>query len=169
MNFLTKCLIAISLCICLEAGAQEIQWMTWEEAVAAHAKQPRKIFVDVYTDWCGWCKRMDAGAFKDSVLTNLMNESFYAVKLNAEQKDTIFWNDTEWIWIPGGRNGYNTLAVELLNKQMSFPTFVMLDEQFARIAISIGYKEAPAMLKEMKYASENIYKTTGWEEYRAKS
>jgi len=36
-----------------------VMWYSWEEAVEANKEEPRKFFVDVYTDWCGWCKRMD--------------------------------------------------------------------------------------------------------------
>ena len=43
----------------------EIEWLTWDEAITRMATEPKKIFVDVYTDWCGWCKRMDATTFSD--------------------------------------------------------------------------------------------------------
>ncbi|HLT51685.1 MAG TPA: DUF255 domain-containing protein, partial [Arenibacter sp.] len=47
--------------------AQNITWLSWEEAVklAETEKDPKKIFVDVYTDWCGWCKKMDKDTFQD--------------------------------------------------------------------------------------------------------
>ena len=46
-------------------AAAKIEWLTWDQAVAKMEKEPRKIMVDVYTDWCGWCKRMDASTFQD--------------------------------------------------------------------------------------------------------
>ena len=66
-------------------AAQEVEWMSWEEALARSESdaEPKKIFVDVYTDWCGWCKRMDATTFVDPTIVSLMDEHFYAVKLNA--------------------------------------------------------------------------------------
>ncbi|MEL7425057.1 MAG: DUF255 domain-containing protein, partial [Bacteroidota bacterium] len=45
------------------AAVEEIQWLSWDEAIARMATEPKKIFVDVYTGWCGWCKRMDATTF----------------------------------------------------------------------------------------------------------
>jgi thiol:disulfide interchange protein len=36
-----------------------IKWMTWDQAQVQMKKQPKKVWVDVYTDWCGWCKVMD--------------------------------------------------------------------------------------------------------------
>ena len=98
-----------------------------------------------------------------------MNTYFYAVKLNAEQKESIFWRDMEFKWIEGGRSGFNSLALEILDRQMSFPSFVMLDKEFARISISPGYKEPPALLKELKYAYEELYRSMTWDEYRSKS
>lgn len=169
MSLAKYCFILLALFGATRGTSQEIKWMTWDEAVAANAKQPRKIFVDVYTDWCGWCKRMDATTFKDSTVVEFMNKNFYAIKLNAEQKESIFWKDFEFKWVAGGRNGYNELAAIILERQMSFPSFVMLDGEFTRILISPGFKEPPALLKQLKFAQEEAYKNGTWEAYQSKS
>jgi thioredoxin-related protein len=165
MSLLKYCLFTLLLLGCTKPEAQDIHWMTWEEAVAANTKQPKKIFVDVYTDWCGWCKKMDVSTFKEPAIVDMMNKNFYAVKLNAEQKESIVWQNQEFKWMPGGRNGAHKLAYELLDGQFSFPSFVMLDSEFKRIAISPGYKQGEALLKELRYASEEVYKTTPWDKY----
>jgi|WetSurMetagenome_2_1015567.scaffolds.fasta_scaffold172068_2 thioredoxin-related protein len=169
MSFLRYTLSTLLILFSLSLFSQGIKWMSWTEAVEANAKVPKKIFVDVYTDWCGWCKRMDQSTFTDTAVVATMNKYFYAVKLNAEQKESIFWRDMEFKWIEGGRNGFNSLALELLDRQMSFPSFVMLDKEFARISISPGYKEPPALLKELKYAYDELYRTMSWDDYRSKS
>jgi thioredoxin-related protein len=170
MSVVKYTLTTLLFFVSLTMFGQEIKWMTWNEAVDANAKQPKKIFVDVYTDWCGWCKRMDQTTFKDSSVVAFMSEYFYAVKLNAEQKESIFLRDMEFKWVEGGRNGYNTLAAELLDRQMSYPTFVLLDSEFARIMISPGYKEPPMLLKQLMFAKEEAYRNGGtWEAYQSKS
>ena len=63
----------------------EIQWLTMEEAYEKTQKEPKKILVDVYTDWCGWCKVMDRGTFRDEKVVAYVNEHYYAVKFDAEQ------------------------------------------------------------------------------------
>lgn len=153
----------------LLAQEKEIKWMTWDEAASANAKNPKKIFVDVYTEWCGWCKKMEQTTFKDSAVINAISKDFYAVRLDAEQKESIFWRDTEFKWEPGGRGGTNKLAYEILDGQMSFPTFVLLDGVYARIAISPGYKMPDALLKELKFASQELYRTMDWATYLSKS
>ena len=96
MSLLKYCLATGLLFVTLQLSSQEVKWMSWEEAAAANDKQPKKIFVDVYTNWCGWCKKMDASTFKEADVVKILNEKFYPVKLNAEQKESIFWRDVEF-------------------------------------------------------------------------
>src|ERR1039457_1473955 len=70
---------------------KEIKWYTLQEALRLCAANPKKIFIDVYTDWCGWCKRMDAGTFKYPCIVELMNKYYYPVRFNAEIKDTFHY------------------------------------------------------------------------------
>lgn len=69
-----------------------INWLTLEEADSLYKIQKRPIFIDVFTDWCGWCKRMDATTFKDPNIAAYLNTNFYSVKLNAETNETITFN-----------------------------------------------------------------------------
>ena len=143
----------------------KITWMTWEEAHAANKKNPKKIFIDIYTDWCGWCKKMDKSTFVDPTIIKALNRDFYAIKLDAEMKEEITFNDAVFKWTPQGRNGTHQLAHALLDGRMSFPAFVTLDEQFNRIMTSPGYKQVPQLMKELNYASTNSYKKMNLDAY----
>lgn len=70
-------------------SAQGIKWMTMEEALAAQATSPKKIFVDMYTVWCGPCKLLDRNTFGNPDVANFINQNFYAVKFNAEGNETV--------------------------------------------------------------------------------
>ncbi|MBT8195205.1 MAG: DUF255 domain-containing protein, partial [Bacteroidia bacterium] len=106
----------------------QINWMTIQEAAAAFNNEPRKIFVDVYTDWCGWCKKMDATTFKDADVADYINNNFYAIKLNAEMKDSIIFNQTLYKYNPEFKA--HELAVSWLNQKMTYPSYVFLNEQW---------------------------------------
>lgn len=69
----------------------KVRWYSWDEAVKANTLKKKKIFIDVYTDWCGWCKTMDRETFSNDDVANYLNENFYPVKLNAEQKEDIYF------------------------------------------------------------------------------
>lgn len=145
-----------------------IKWYSWEEAIAAAEKQPKKLFVDVYTEWCGWCKRMDASTFTDPAVIKYMNANFYAVKLDAEQKGDIQYKGQKLVFrADAGRRGVHELAYSLLNGRMGYPSFVYLDEKQDRITISPGYKTPDILIKELKYVSEGHYKTKRFEDYQA--
>lgn len=147
-----------------------LKWYTWEEAVELNKTKPKKMFVDVFTDWCGWCKRMDKSTFEDEKVMEYMAANFYPVKLNAEQKGEIKFNGETFKFVDSGNGrGVHSLAYALLDGRMGYPSMVYLNEKFERIMISPGYKEVPDMLKELKFAAEEKYKQTSWEEFRDKN
>lgn len=80
--------------------------MTLKEAQEAQKKQPRKIVVDVYTGWCGWCKRMDATTFAHPEVVKYANENFYAVKFDAETQELVKFNGKEYKYASQGSRGY---------------------------------------------------------------
>src|SRR3990172_7231234 len=103
---------------------KEIKWYTFKEAQELNKKTPKKFLIDCYTNWCGWCKKMDATTFKNEVIAKYVNEKYYAIHFNAETKDTINFNGKDYT----NKSGTHSLAIYLLNKQLSYPNIVYLDE-----------------------------------------
>ncbi len=146
-----------------EHAGQKIKWMSFTQAVEANKKVPKKIFIDIYTGWCGWCKKMDASTFMDDSVANYMNEKFYAVKLDAETKDTIIFNDHAFVYMP--ENKANTLALSLLSGKMSYPTFVIMDEKVQLLTPVPGFQTVPQIMPILIYFGTNIYLTQNWTDY----
>src|SRR4249920_756491 len=76
-----KFLICSLLLIATVSWAQEshegpVKWMSFEQAVEKSKTEKRKIFIDVYTDWCGWCKVMDKNTFSEAQVAKILNEKF---------------------------------------------------------------------------------------------
>ena len=134
--------------------------MSFEEAVARSKKEPRKIFIDVYTDWCGWCKRMDQSTFSDPKVAAYVNQHYYAVKFNAEGKSPITLNGKTYQFNPQYKA--HELAVELLQGKMSYPTTVYLDENFNTISPVPGYLTVEVFDKVVHYYGDNHYRKTPW-------
>jgi len=145
----------------------DINWMSWEEAQAKMAEEPRKIFVDLYTSWCGWCKKMDASTFKDKSVVSYLNDNFYAVKFNAEQKEPIEYAGHTFQFVNSGRRGYHQLAHSMLNGRMGYPAFVTFNEKMERIMISPGYKKVDQMMDELAFAHDEAYESMSINEYKA--
>jgi thioredoxin-related protein len=171
-------IIAASALFVIPAGAQtqnpqsppsssaKIKWLDFEEAVALNKKKPKKMFIDMYTDWCGWCKKMDAATFINPVVVEYMNENYYAVKFNAERKDTVVYKGTKYVNPnPTGQRSSHQLAMELLSGRMSYPSFIFLDENLDKITTVPGYRKAPEFESILHYIGENAYKDRKWEEF----
>ena len=159
--------ILILLLFPVTISAQKVEWMSWEEALALSESdaEPKKIFVDVYTDWCGWCKKMDKDTFQNEAVAAYMKENFYMVKMDAEGKDPIDFQGKTFKYVPSGRRGYHELAAALLQGKMSYPTVVFLDEKLNMLSPVPGYQKAKPFLKIAKYFGDNIYKDKDWKSY----
>lgn len=140
----------------------KVQWLSFEEAVEKSKTEKKKIFIDVYTDWCGWCKVMDKNTFSQPVIAKYLNDHFYAVKLDAEQKEDITFREQTFKFVPSGRKGYHQLAAALLQNKMSYPTVVFLDEEFNIIQPLPGYQKPEAFEPIVMYFGSNSYKNTDW-------
>jgi thiol:disulfide interchange protein len=56
---------------------------TFDEALARARSEKRLLLVDVYTDWCGWCKKLDREVFADARVAEAA-KGLVAVRVNAE-------------------------------------------------------------------------------------
>ena len=138
---------------------EKVNWLSWEEAMKKNETENRLIFIDVYTDWCGWCKVMDKKTFTDPEVVKQLNEHFYAVKFNAEAKTPINFSNHEFKNTdPNGRRGTHELAIALLDQQMSYPSFVMLTSEYQRLHILKGFNDAPTMKKYFQFYIDEKYK-----------
>lgn len=141
-----------------------IQWVSFEEAVKLNEQNPKKIFIDVYTHWCGWCKKMDATTFKEPEVVKYINANYYPVKLNAETKDTIRFKDKEFKFVAEYKA--NELAISLLNGKMGYPSYVLLDEKYTLMTPPVqSYLEKKDLMPILTFFGDNIYKGKSWEEY----
>jgi thioredoxin-related protein len=166
-----KLLIALfTLTFCLHAQAQKIEWMSFEAAIDAQAKadQPKKIFIDVYTDWCGWCKKMDKETFNNPEVAVYMQQHFYMVKLDGEGKKPIVFRGKTFSFVPSGRNGYHELAAGLMQGQLSYPTVVFLNEQAELLSPVPGYHPPESFMPIARFFGDNHYKSSTWEDYQKK-
>jgi len=167
MNKFSKLIfITIFLFVCINLNLfAQIKWYTIEEALEKNKKEPRKIIIDVYTDWCGWCKVMDKNTFSNSFIADYLNKKFYPVKFNAEQTSDVKIGDKVFKFVKSGARGYHELAAALLQGQLSYPSVVFLDENLGLIYISRGYIQASQFDMISKYIGENYYKSIKWEEF----
>ncbi len=153
--------------------AQEIKWMSMNEALAAQKKAPKKIFMDVYTTWCGPCKMLDRDTFSDKNVIKYVNENFYAVKFNAEGTEEVTYLDFTYT-NPNyqeerkGRNAQHLFAHAL--KINSYPNLVFFKDNGDLIQALPGYRTPSELEIFLKMIASDDYMqiTTAdaWENYQ---
>lgn len=144
--------------------ADKIKWYTANEAFELQKKEPKKILMDVYTDWCGWCKRMDASTFTNPKVVEYLNKHYYCVKFNAEGKENVTYNQTTFT--NDGKYGKShSFAVAVLNGKMSYPSIAYFDEKSALITTVAGYQKPEDILPILAYFGEDSYKTENFQTF----
>lgn len=153
----------------LAKEVETIRWYTLQEALDLSKNNgKRKIFIDVYTQWCGWCKRLDETTFVDPTVVRYINKNYYPVKFDAEQTGDIVFKEKTYKFKRSGNRGHHELAAEWLNNRLSYPTMVFLDENLNTIQSIPGYQEARKLEAILNYFGTDSHKTTPWETYERK-
>lgn len=132
-----------------------VDWISLDEAVKKQQETPKTIFIDMYTDWCGWCKRMDETTFSDPVIARYINDNFYPVKFNAERTDTLEYMGNIYVNEGTGRRSSHQLAQLLMGGRMSYPTIVYIDEEF-RVYPVPGYMDPARIEPLLVYFAEGV-------------
>jgi thioredoxin-related protein len=164
-----KALVVIALIFSLSllAEAQEtVKWYSIEEAVALNAKEPRVMVVDVYTDWCGWCKRLDATTFADPEVASILNKNFYPVKLDAEGKNDIILGNKTYKFVENGRRGYHEVAAIVTNGRLVYPTISYISEEGKVLKVAPGYQDAASLKVYLAWFTTGSYKDQDFDEFR---
>lgn len=144
-----------------------VKWYTIQEAEKLSKQSTKPIFIDTYTDWCGWCKKMDQETFTNPVIADILNNSFYPVKFDAEGNESVKFLDQTYI--NDGKYGKaHQLAVALLQGQLSYPTVVFLTKQDNKYSASPvpGFRQPKEMEVLLSFFANKAYETQEWEDFQ---
>ena len=148
----------------ISVAQEEVKWVKMENLDELLRTNPKPVFIDAYTDWCGWCKKMDKDTFMNPGIAKYLNELFHPVKFNAESKDPITFLNREFI-NDGKAGRAHQLAVALLQGQMQYPTVVFLNEKGELLGPLPGYKLPDQLEPYLVFIGEKKYETTKWEDF----
>ena len=128
-------MVLLALCTRLSAQNTTINWLSFEQLEDSLAVKPKKVFVNFYAEWCVYCKKMEEVAFKNPDVIARLNLAYYALKMDVESVETIFFDGQKFENKEYGekRNPVHEIPLLLASREgtpFSLPATVILDESF---------------------------------------
>ena len=149
--------MTFSLLLYAPLSAQEsevVRWLSFEQLEDSLAVQPKKVFIDFYTDWCDYCRKMDQVIFTKEEVIKQLNKAYYAVRFDAETDSVVTFGGSQFIndQLGKSRNPLHQIAIllALRDGQFSAPAMVLLDEDFKVTARYFEYMDSKRLLKALK-------------------
>ena len=144
---------------------EKVKWYTLEEALKLNATAPRKILLDVYTDWCGYCKKMDVETFDHPVIANYINQNFYAVKFDAESSTPVKFGEQTYVnqGRAGSRKSTHQFATAL--GVSGYPSIAYINSNLEVIGVVPGFFSAKQIEPLLHFVAKEKYLSISLEEY----
>lgn len=138
------------------AGAAGVVWRGWNEGLAAAAGSGKPVIVDVYTDWCGWCKRMDRDTYSRAEVSDYVNRHFVMVRLNAESNERVSY----------GGHAFTGRSLAGGFQVTGYPTTIFLRASGEHLVNVPGYLPPDKFMKLVRYIGDGAMdRGVKWEEY----
>jgi thioredoxin-related protein len=144
---------------------EKINWLSIEEVNIKMKSDPRPVIMDIYTNWCYWCKVMDKKTYGNRQVISYINQHFYAVKLNAESKEPVVWDNRSYNY--NEANKVNDFALFATQGQLAFPNTVIFPQKHSTPAAIPGFMEPKEIEVILKYFGDGYFKTQNFNEYSA--
>lgn len=162
---LLACWLIFSFAKVKPTEKEKINWLTIDEVNLRLKTESKPVLIDLFTNWCYWCKVMDKKTYNNSKVISYINKHFYAVKLNAETKDPVIWNERSYLY--NTESKLNDFTMYVTRGQAEFPTTVIFPEMKLGPAAIPGYMEPKDIEAVLKYFGEGNYKTQDFKEFSA--
>jgi thioredoxin-related protein len=152
-------LIVVSFCcVFAQNDVASLRWHQWDEGIVAAHTAGKFMLVDVYTDWCSWCKKLDKSVYVHPQVQELLAASFVPVKLNAESEDKV----------TNGSQQYTEQQWAKMLDVKSYPTILVFDSNFQLVARLRGYLDAESFIIFLHFVTEKYYTKYTFDEYYAR-
>ena len=136
-------------------GKEKLKWLSFDEGTAEAKKTGKKMMIDVYTDWCGWCKKMDKDTYSDGTITDYLNQKYVAIKINAESAGKLEYRGKSY-------TEQNLAAAFGVN---GYPSIIFLTRDGEPITVYPGYADPSKFKVVLSYIAGDYYKTTKFQDY----
>lgn len=120
----------------------------FEELENLQKSEPRNVIIFIKTYWCHYCKVLENTTFKNQKVFKIINQNFYFIQFNAEEKRDINFAGKTFHYKPTGVNtGIHKLAETLTEGKTTYPSLIILNPQNEIIFQYNGYLKSSEFLE----------------------
>ncbi len=162
MRIVLVLIIAIlfaGLTLKVQDKSNELKWYSFSEGLKIAQAEKKKVLIDVYTDWCEWCKKMDEEVYTDSKVKNYLGSKFVLIKLNAESETKHTFEGRE----------YSEMELAYIFGVEGFPTTIFIREDMQPITAVPGYFPAEVFMKILTFIGDDYYLKMSFDDYLEKT
>jgi thioredoxin-related protein len=164
-----KIVLALLFINCLahaqDEGGSLVKWLDFKEAQEKNKTAPKPFIIDIYTDWCGWCKHMMRTTYANPAIANYINMYFYPVKFNAEKHDTIEYDGKKYFPTSPMPKAVNELAIKFLGDHLSYPSTIFIGNNLQFNLLTQGYLDEHKIEPLLIFMVENIFQTNVFDDF----
>lgn len=146
-----RLLLSLLLCWILPSmGIAQVKWLSFEDLDSAMVLKPKPVFIEMYTDWCTYCKKMEKEVFPEPAIAQILNDDFYAVSFNAESNEEVFFNGLNWQ--RSSSESFHSLALLFKPANVAFapPMLVFLSPELELEEQVNAYQSRKMLLKKLR-------------------
>jgi thioredoxin-related protein len=156
-------ILSVSLLAFTTPKKSKIKWLTIAELNEVYAEAPKPILIDVYISKCTWCKAMETNTYGNDKVAAYINENYYAVRFNAEEKADVTFNGRVYKYNPAYKA--NELAIFFMLGRLGYPSTVILSNINAQPEALSGYLTPAELEAPLKYIGDGVYKSNDFTDY----
>ncbi len=164
LNYLGICLVSLlflSAASCTPPGQKSNSefnydhWVPFETALTEAAESGKMVLLDVYTDWCGYCRKMNEETYSDERVQEMLDKYFHSVKLDAESNDMIEHNEVV----------VTQYEVARMLGVTGYPTTVFLDSDGTPVGSQPGFIDAETFANLLSFVGQRAFETQSYEDF----
>jgi thioredoxin-related protein len=127
----------------------QIKIVQFHQLDSLQKTEKRPVVVFLHTSWCKYCGTMKNTTFKNNEVINRLDQKFYFISLDIEEKKDIPFRGYTFKYKPTGTNtGMHELAEQLgtINGNISYPSICFLNTDYEIIYQKEGYMSAKQLV-----------------------
>jgi len=145
-----------------------VKWYSFPEALRESKLSSKKVLLFIYTDWCNSCKVMLNASLSHPIIADYINAHYCPVMLNAETKDTLFFQGQYFVNNPNDGHPFHQFVMSALQQRIVLPSMLFVSSSEQVISPAPWFMTSEYLEPVLSFFAGDHYLREKWDDYRNK-